>query len=317
MNMNIKTNVMINNMYKKQWKTEKDFSEAIDFLKKSQGLNENLKFYMLSFVKEQRIRYRVEKTAPKKAVLELQGLLNLVVEHNYYNNSYDKDRIFLDLKRIKSFKDFRVVGISQYNLNRNYRHLAFKNNAKCNYSKVIWLEKNCFLIKTVLTDGLSLRVICPAFKLDKIQKNLLKLGDKKPNFKKEVGETSKFNYSSLNGWKYLNKGDNIAFYSYLNRNGLDRKNRALLRSIRKMEGGKPSYDVLDNALSRISEIKVELELYYNSNDSSISIGEVTHYEWELSELEEFVSSFGVEDNSMSSESHIEDFLPPVWRENSF
>ena len=111
----------------------------------------------------------------------------------------------------------------------------------------------------------------------------------------------KFNLSSTEAYKVLDKKDNMKYYSYCNNMGLDKKNRQLLKSIRKSK--KMSRDSLVDLLeSRKMEILEDIEI-----SSSL---EVLYLEIELQEIEEKLQELKTfeEDNSMEDKTYLSDYF---------
>lgn len=248
------------------------------------------------------VKSKINKLDNPKLKYEFKGLFNLLNDHKnlIYNNLNERSKIIKDLNKFKSLKFFKVGYISRYDLKKEYRHLSYKNNAKKEHSKIYFIKSGLYVLKTLHHDNLSLKV----FYIGKKYKTLLKSHNKC----KKVLKGDKFNLSSVEAYKTLDKRDSMRYYSYCNDMGLNKSNRDLLRSIRSKRGGKSFYQLLEDTEDRIDILNDKIYQYYNSNDEPFPISDLVHYEWELKELEENLYDWTHENNSYAPETELGDYL---------
>lgn len=244
---------------------------------------------------------KINKINNPKLKYEFKGLFNLLSDRTnlVYNNLYTRKQIIKDLNKFKSLKFFKVNYISRYDLKSEYKSLSFKNDCTKNHTKVYFIKSGLYVLKTLKHDDLNLKV----FYIGKKYKTLLKPS----NTCKKVLKGDKFNLSSVNAYKTLDKRDNMRYYSYCNDMGLNKSNRDLLRSIRSKRGKKSFYQLLEDTEDRIDILNDKIYQYYNSNDEPFPISDLVHYEWELKELESKLYDWTHEDNSMSSKTELGDY----------
>lgn len=241
------------------------------------------------------VKSKIEKIDNSKLKFEFKGLFNLLNDRTnlVYNDLYTRKQIIKDLNKFKSLKFFKVNYISRYNLKSDYKYLAFKNDAKKEHSKIYFIKNGLYVMKTLYRDDIKLKV----FYIGKKYKTLLK----PLNAPKKVLKGEQYNLSSIDAYKTLDKKDNMKYYSYCNENGLDKKNRNLLRSIRKSKRvSKDSLiDYLEDRKKEILEdMKISSEL------------EILYLEIELQEIEEKLQELKTleEDNSMEDKTFLSDYF---------
>ena len=241
------------------------------------------------------VKDKINKINNVKLCYEFNGLFNLLSDriNLTYNTLYVRSQIIKDLNKFKSLRFFKVGYISKYNLKSEYRYLAFKNDAKKEHSKLYFIKSGLYVLKTLHHDNLSLKV----FYIGNRYKTLLKHS----NTCKKVLKGDKYNLSSTEAYKVLDKKDNMKYYSYCNSIGLDKSNRQLLRSIRKSK--RPSKDSLidyleDRRNDILEDMKISSEL------------EVLYLEIELQEVEEKLQELKTleEDNSLENETFLSDYF---------
>ena len=173
------------------------------------------------------LKLKIDKLESSKIKFEFKGLFNLLNDKNnlVYNPLWIRNKIIKDLNKFKSLKFFKVGYISRYNLKNEFRYLTFKNGATVGHSKLYFIKNGLYVLKTLKKDDISLKV----FYIGKKYKTLLKPS----NDIKRTLKGDKYNLSSIEAYKVLDKKDNMKYYSYCNNMGLDKKNRQLLKSIRK------------------------------------------------------------------------------------
>lgn len=241
------------------------------------------------------VKNKISKLDSVKLKYEFEGLFNLLSDKTnlIYNPLWIRQQIIKDLNKFKSLRFFKVGYISKSNLKSEYRHLAFKNDAKKEHSKLYFIKSGLYVLKTLHHDNLSLKV----FYIGKKYKTLLKSS----NNVKMTLKDDKFNLSCIDAYKTLNKKDNIKYYSYCNSNGLDRTNRQLLKSIRKSKRISRE-SLIDSLESRKSEIMEDIK-----DCSSL---EVLYYELELEDIEKSLSDLKShdEDNSLEDETFLNDYF---------
>lgn len=241
------------------------------------------------------VKSKINKLDNPKLKYEFEGLFNLLNDHKnlIYNNLNERNKIIKDLNKFKSLKFFKVGYISRYDLKKEYRHLSYKNGTVQEHSKIHFIKNGLYVLKTLHHDNLSLKV----FYIGNRYKTLLKHS----NTYKKVLKGDKYNLSSTEAYKVLDKKDNMKYYSYCNSIGLDKSNRQLLRSIRKSK--RPSKDSLidyleDRRNDILEDMKISSEL------------EVLYLEIELQEIEEKLQELKTleEDNSMDNETYLSDYF---------
>ena len=107
--------------------------------------------------------------------------------------------------------------------------------------------------------------------------------------------------SCIDAYKTLDKKDNIKYYSFCNKNGLDKTNRKLLKEIRRSK--KPSKDsLIDYLEDRRNDILEDIKISSNL--------EILYLEIELQEIEEKLQELKTleEDNSMDNETYLSDYF---------
>lgn len=241
------------------------------------------------------VNQKIDKLNDVKLKFEFKGLFNLLSDsHNLiYNPLYIRQKIIKDLNKFKSLRFFKVGYISKYNLKNEYKHLSFKNDCTKNHTRVYFIKSGLYVLKTLKHDDLNLKV----FYIGQKYKTLLKPS----NTCKKVLKGEKFNLSCIDAYKTLDKKDNIKYYSFCNKNGLDKTNRKLLKEIRRSK--KPSKDSLidyleDRRNDILEDMKISSEL------------EVLYLEIELQEIEEKLQELKTleEDNSMDNETYLSDYF---------
>lgn len=241
------------------------------------------------------VENKINRLDNPKLKFEFQGLFNLLNDKNnlVYNDLYTRKKIIKDLNKFKSLKFFKIGYISKYNLKSEYRHLAFKNDAKKEHSKLYFIKSGLYVFKTLHHDNLSLKV----FYIGNRYKTLLK----PLNVQKRTLKGEQFNISCTEAYKTLNKKDNIKYYSYCNSNGLDRTNRQLLKSIRKSKRISRE-SLIDSLEERRKEIKEDIEI-----SSEL---EILYLEIELQDIEQSLSNLKScdEDNSLEDKTFLSDYF---------
>ena len=252
-------------------------------------LNFNLKG--LSSVKD-----KINKLDNLKLKYEFKGLFNLLNDRTnlVYNSLYIREQIIKDLNKFKSLRFFKVGYISRYNLKNQYKYLTFKNDAELGHSKLYFINKGLYVLKTLDKDNITLKV----FYINNKYKTLI---NNNPNTNKKVLKGDKYNLSSVDAYKTLDKKDNIKYYSYCNSIGLDKQNRSLLRSIRNNRS--LSRDSLIDLLEdKKREILEDIEISSNL--------EILYLEIELQEIEQKLQELKnlEEDNSMEDKTFLSDYF---------
>lgn len=239
---------------------------------------------------------KINKLNDFKLKYEFKGLFNLLSDkcNLLYNPLGIRQQIIEDLNKFKSLKFFKVGYISRYDLKRDYKHLTYKNGAEIGHSKVYFIKKGLYAVKTLHKDDISIKV----FYVGQKYKTLLR----KSNYKRTL-KGDKYNLSCLNAYKVLNKKDNIKFYSYCNENCLDKKNRQLLREIKKSK--KLSRDSLIESLEDKKE-----DLKDSINNKVLSETEMVYLELQLQDTEKYLSDLKSyeEDNSLDRETILDDYF---------
>lgn len=241
------------------------------------------------------LKLKIDKLENSKIKFEFEGLFNLLSDKTnlVYNDLYTRKQIIKDLNKFKSLKFFKVSYISKYNLKNEYKYLSYKNDCIKGYSKIHFIKNGLYVVKTLDHDDITIKV----FYIGKKYRTLLKPS----KTHKKVLKGEKFNISSTNAYKVLDKKDNMKYYSYCNSIGLDRKNRQLLRSIRRSK--KPSKDsLIDYLENRKDDILEDIEISSNL--------EVLYLEIELQEVEAKLQELKSleEDNSMEDKTYLSDYF---------
>lgn len=274
----------------KDLELKKSSSVVIDDVKEFKPLKFNLKG--LNSVND-----KIKRLNDLKLKFEFEGLFNLLSDevNLVYNPLWIRQKIIKDLNKFKSLKFFKVNYISRYNLKREYKKFTFKNDSSINHSKIYFIKSGLYLLKTLKKDDISLKV----FYVGNKHKTLLN----KHNTYKRVLKGEKYNLSSTEAYKVLNKKDSIKYYSYCNSNCLDKKNRQLLRDIRKSK--KMSCDSLIESL----EDKME-DLEDSINNKVLSETDKIYLELQFQDCEKFLSDLKShdEDNSLEGETMLDDYF---------
>lgn len=243
------------------------------------------------------VKDKIDKIDNVKLNYEFNGLFNLLSDsvNLTYNSLSERNKIIKDLNKFKSLKFFKVNYLSRYDLKKEYKKFTFKNDSSINHSKIYFIKSGLYLLKTLKKDDISLKV----FYVGNKHKTLLN----KHNTYKRVLKGKKFNLSSTEAYKVLDKKDSIKYYSYCNNNCLDKKNRQLLREIRRTK--KLSRDSLIESL----EDKME-ELEDNINNKVLSEIDKTYLELQFQDCEKFLSDLKSqdEDNSLEGETILNDYF---------
>lgn len=204
------------------------------------------------------IKSRLKTISNNKLLFHFKGLINLLEDNNLiYNEIYKRNDIINYLNKFKSLNFFNICYININNLNSNYAFLSVKKDKIKFYSK-IQLINNCIVFNTLEHDNITVKVLY-------INKKDLEVFYRKNNNDKISLEDNKFNISSID-YKNINKlnnKDKIAYYTYLKNNMLDKKNRKLLKNIKKSSYiGHDEIDILfirNNLLNKIEDLKEKLE----------------------------------------------------------
>lgn len=242
---------------------------------------------------------KINKINNFKLKYEFKGLFNLLSDKSnlVYNPLYTRSRIIKDLNKFKSLKFFKVGYISRYNLKKEYKHLTYKNGADVGHSKIYFIKNGLYAVKTLKKDDITLKV----FYVGNRYKTLLNKSNNKKVFCPLKGD--KFNLSSTEAYKVLNKKDNIRYYSYCNKIGLNKENRQLLKNIRKSK--KLSRDSLIESLEdKMGDLKDSI------NNKVLSELDKTYLELQLQDIEESLSDLKSydEDNSIERETYLSDYF---------
>ena len=266
----------------------KSLNDLIKPIEEIKPLNFDLKG--LSSVKD-----KINKLDNLKLKFEFEGLFNLLSDNInlVYNPLWIREQIIKDLNKFKSLKFFKIGYISRYNLKNEFKNLTFKNNATVGHTKIYFIKTGLYVLKTLKPDDISLKV----FYVGNKYKTLLKSS----KVLKRTLKGEKFNLSSTEAYKVLDKKDNMKYYSYCNNMGLDKKNRQLLKSIRKNKKLSRS-SLIDLLESRKKEILEDIEISSNL--------EVLYLEIELQEVEEKLQELKTleEDNSLENETFLSDYF---------
>lgn len=243
------------------------------------------------------VKDKIDKIDNVKLNYEFNGLFNLLSDsvNLTYNSLNERSKIIKDLNKFKSLKFFKVNYLSRYDLKKEYKKFTFKNDSGINHSKIYFIKSGLYLLKTLKKDDISLKV----FYVGNKHKILLN----KHNTYKRVLKGEKFNLSSTEAYKVLDKKDSIRYYNYCNNNCLDKKNRQLLRDIRKSK--KLSQDSLIESL----EDKME-DLEDSINNKVLSETDKIYLELQFQDCEKFLSDLKShdEDNSLEGETILDDYF---------
>lgn len=243
------------------------------------------------------LKDKIDRLGDLKLKFEFEGLFNLLSDecNLLYNPLWIRQQIIKDLNKFKSLKFFKVGYISRYDLKKDYKYLAFKNGAEIGHSKVYFIKSGLYVLKTLKKDDIGLKV----FYVGQKYRTLLKASNKVICNLKD----NKFNLSSTEAYKVLDKKDSIRYYTYCNNNCLDKKNRQLLRDIRKSK--KMSRDSLIESL----EDKME-ELEDSINNKVLSDLDRTYLELQFQDTEKYLSDLKSheENNSLDRETTLNDYF---------
>lgn len=244
------------------------------------------------------VEKKISKIDNSKLKFEFEGLFNLLNDRTnlVYNNLYTRKQIVEDLNKFKSLKFFKVNYLSRYNLKNEYKFLSYKNNTTIGHSKLYFIKNGLYVLKTLKKDDITLK----AFYVGNRYKTLLNKSTNKV-FCPLKGD--KFNLSSIDAYKTLEKKDSIKYYRYCNNNGLDKKNRQLLREIRRTK--KLSRDSL---IESLEEKKEELE--DSINNKVLSDLDRIYLELQLQDIEKSLNDLKSydEDNSMERKTILDDYF---------
>lgn len=238
------------------------------------------------------LKSKIDRIKSPKLKYEFEGLFNLLSDsHNLvYNELWLRQKIIDDLNKFKSLNYHKCNYISPFYLKKDYKHLSYKNDCLKFFTKVIRVSKTVIVLKTMLEDSIQLKAFCTSSKGLKKVVNLNKSN-------KTTGKVPKVNLSSLEAYKTLKKEDSIAFYNYCNNNGLYKKNRQLLKSIRKTKGGLTFDLYLESLEESICEIKAKIAFIDKKEDSQALYLEKADLISELEAITKKLESFSEEKNS--------------------
>lgn len=204
------------------------------------------------------LRKKLNTIKSNKLLFNFEGLLNLLEDKNLiYNEIYKRNDIIDYLITFKSLNYFKIGYININDLNSKYSFLSVKKDKIKFYSK-IQLINNCIVFNTLEHDNITIKVLYT-------NKKHLDVFYRKNNTNKKVLQDKKFNISSID-YKNINKldkQDKIKYYAYLKNNMLDKKNRRLLKDIKK--SSYTSHDEIDilnvrnSILNKIEDLKEDLE----------------------------------------------------------
>ena len=253
----------------------------------------------------ERVERKIGQVKDAKLKNAFNGLFNLLADERnlIYNKLSKRQDVINDLNKFKTFKFFKVAYVSAFNLKKDFRFLAVKGNAQRFHSKLYFIEHGLYVLKTVETDGITLK----AFYINNNINNLLEKGGRVANLKKAVPRGDKFNLSSVDAWKTLEKEDNIRFYGYCNRAGLDKKNRQLLKEIRQKQGGQTFSCYLESVEDRLAKLEnAEDELATITTSDGVVL---TNYEYldELDQIRREYWSLTEEHNSDDAKTYLDDY----------
>lgn len=241
------------------------------------------------------VNSKIDKLNDVKLKYEFKGLFNLLSDNCNltYNSLSERAKIIKDLNKFKSLRYFKVNYVSRYNLKNEFKHLSFKNGATVGHTKVYFIKSGLYVLKSLEHDNITLKV----FYIGQKYKTLLKPSS--PIKRTLKGE--KYNLSSTEAYKVLDKKDNMKYYSYCNNMGLDKTNRQLLKSIRKSKRTSRE-SLIDLLESRKSEIMEDIKDCSNL--------EVLYYELELQDIEKSLSDLKShdEDNSLEDKTFLSDYF---------
>lgn len=267
----------------------KSLNDLIKPFKEQEPLNFNIKGL-------DKVEKKISQIDNSKLKFEFKGLFNLLNDRTnlVYNDLYTRKQIVKDLNKFKSLRFFKVGYISRYNLKNEFKHLTFKNGAELGHSKLYFINKGLYVLKTLDKDNITLKV----FYIGNKYKTLLNSSSKTH---KRVLKEEKFNLSCIDAYKTLDKKDNIKYYSYCNSIGLDKSNRQLLRSIRKYK--RPSKDsLIDYLEDRKNEILEDIKISSNLD--------ILYLEIELQEIEEKLQELKTleENNTLEDKTFLSDYF---------
>ena len=244
------------------------------------------------------VKDKIDKIDNVKLNYEFNGLFNLLSDsvNLTYNSLSERNKIIKDLNKFKSLKFFKVNYLSRYDLKREYKHLTYKNNSEVNHSKIYFIKSGLYILKTLKKDDIDLKV----FYIGQKYRTLLNKSNNKVFCPLK---DKKFNLSSTEAYKVLDKKDSIRYYNYCNNNCLDKKNRQLLRDIRKSK--RMSRDSLIESL----EDKME-DLEDSINNKVLSETDKIYLELQFQDSERFLSDLKShdEDNSLEGETILDDYF---------
>lgn len=249
---------------------------------------------------EERVERKINAIKDPKLQNGFIGLFNLLTDRKnlVYNNLGTRQDVLNDLNKFKSLRFFKIAYVSRFDLNNDYAFLSLKRGAKKFHSKLYFIEHGLYVLKTVEHDDITIK----AFYIHNKVKNLL--GGAKT--KKALPKDAKFNKSSVDAWKTLEKEDNIVFYKYCNANGLNKKNRQLLKAIRQKQGG----ETFSMHLEHVEDALDKLEQQYDDLSKTTYNGVVlTNYEYlnELDKTRREYWSLTEEHNSDEVPTYLEDY----------
>lgn len=243
------------------------------------------------------LKDKIDKLNTFKLKFEFEGLFNLLSDKTnlVYNDLYIRKQIIKDLNKFKSLKFFKVNYLSRYDLKKEYKFLTYKNGAEIGHSKVYFIKKGLYAVKTLHKDDISIKV----FYVGNKHKTLLRSS----NNVKMTLKGEKFNLSSTEAYKVLDKKDNMKYYSYCNNMGLDKTNRQLLKSIRKSKklSRESLIDLLGDKMENLED---------SINNKVLSDLDRTYLELQLQDTEKFLSDLKSHDenNSMEGETFLNDYF---------
>lgn len=256
---------------------------------------EPLKFNLKGLNK---VEEKIDRLNDFKLKFEFKGLFNLLNDRTnlIYNNLYTRQQIIKDLNLFKSLKFFKVGYVSRYDLKKDYKYLTFKNGSNVGHTKIYFIKNGLYAMKTLKKDDVTLKVFYVGNKYRTLLNN-------KSNKIFCPLKQDKFNLSCLDAYKVLNKKDNIRYYSYCNKIGLDKKNRQLLRDIKK------SKRMCRDSLIESLEEKME-DLNDSINNKVLSETDKIYLELQFQDTEKFLSDLKShdEDNSLERETYLSDYF---------
>ena len=137
---------------------------------------------------------KINKLNDPKLKYEFKGLFNLLSDSSnlIYNPLWIRQQIIKDLNKFKSLKFFKVNYLSRYDLKKEFQYLTFKNGADIGHSKLYFIKKGLYVLKTLKKDDISLKV----FYVGQKYKTLLK-GTTKNKVFCPLKNDDKFNLSCI------------------------------------------------------------------------------------------------------------------------